>query len=141
MAGIVDRDRQRAGEVENPCAVGGAQVVGRQDVGGWPGGDEPSGQEDGVVGRRRVAEVMGGDDDEVALVALVLDDFSNALGRCGVEAGDRLVEEQDRRSLSDALGDEHTLALTPRHLGEVPAGERAQIEAIEGFVDDLAVAP
>ena len=69
-------------------------------------------------------EVVGGDDDGAPGRPLVGEHGADLLGRRDVEAGGRLVEQQEVGLLGEALGDERPLALAARQLAEVAAGER-----------------
>ena len=76
-----------------------------------------------MVARRGVLEVVGGDDDGSTGGALRGEHGADLLGRRHVEAGGRLVEQQQVGLLGEALGDERPLALAAGQLAEVAAGE------------------
>ena len=77
----------------------------------WPGGDHPAGEQHHDVAPGGLLEAVGGHHDAVAGVALLVDDPQDHVAGDDVEARDRLVEQEQRRLLGEALGDERSLAL------------------------------
>ena len=63
--------------------------------------------------------------------SLLVDHLDDALAGHDVEAGDRLVEQQDVGLLGQALGHQHPLALTARQVVELAGGEIGDVEALE----------
>ena len=108
------------------------------------------------VARRAVGEDLAVDDDEAVeplgrAVQIVRrhqdgepvrdksahEHQQRALGR-GVDAGRRLVEQQQQRLLRDRARDERSLLLSARELADVAVGDRAEIERVD-LARDLAV--
>ena len=92
-----------------------------------------------MVARRGVLEVVGGDDDGAAGGPLLGQHGADLLHRRDVEPGRRLVEQQQVGLLGEALGDERPLALAARQLAQVAAGERAELDAVDGVAHGVAV--
>lgn len=139
MDPVVDRQRVTA-EVEHPCAIGAAKALGSQRFFRRPGGDDVALEEHDEVGTASVVEVVSGDEDEASCGTFLLDHRPNSVRRQQVETGQRLVEQKDISLLSQALGHEHPLSLTARHLGEMSAAEIRHVESIGGPSDRRAVA-
>ena len=70
---------------------------------------------------------------------LLLDHVEDALAADHVEAGDGLVEQQELALLGQALGHEDPLALAAGELAEVAVDQIADLQPLDGLLDDLPV--
>lgn len=96
-------------------------------------------QHDAVIGFGRVLWGVGGVDDGDASVAFLGQDGGDAGLGLGVEAGGRLVQEEQVRLLRDPLREQHTLALAAGEGAEPPVGEAGDAESVHALVHDRPV--
>lgn len=136
MVGVVVEDKRAPAEAQDVPAVGRHQVGLGEHLVGRPGGHEPPGQQEEVVGLGGVGQVVGGYDDGPAPTALVGDHVEDALPGDDVEPRDRLVEQEHLGVLGQALGHEHPLALPAREGVERPVDQLAEVEGGDGVVDE-----
>src|SRR5690606_9483810 len=91
----------------------------------------PAGDDAAAVGELlRLIEVVGGEQDARALVAEASDELPELAAGLGVEAGGRLVEEQQLGASDDAEGDVDAALLAARELRD--ACTRLLLEADGG---------
>ena len=110
-----------------------------EDMIRWADGDGVTVDQKHLVADAGVVEIVGGDDDRVAAGDLVLDDIEDEAARGDIEAGDRLVEQQQIALLSQALSDEDSLALSAGEVVELFAGEIGDAESLHRPSDGVAV--
>ena len=109
-----------------------AGLVGDEPGGGVDGDDAP-----GFHDRDAIAEdfglfhVMGGQDDRFAALARALDEGPEGVAGLGVEAGGRLVEEEDLGVVDQGGGEGDALLLAAGEGAEEGAGAVGEIDAGE----------
>ena len=72
---------------------------------------------------------MGREDDRAPVRLFFMDHIVDRLGRCEIEAGYRLVEEQHVVVLRQSLSDEDPLPLAAGQLRDVSIGKVADLHA------------
>ena len=118
LDGAVDADRD---DVAGDLAL---ELVGRAL------GDDPAVVDDRQPVGQRVGllEVVGREEDRRARLAQAADLVPHPGSRLRVEAGRRLVEEQDRRAMDDAEPDVEPALHAARVGGDRPVGGRLEVE-------------
>ena len=102
---------------------------------GWGSAAEAATFErDDGVGVAGIGQVVGREQDGATRVCLGSNELKDPLLGRGVEAGCRLVEQQDRCMLSDALCDEGALALPAGEFVDRPATQVREPDTLECFV-------
>lgn len=84
---------------------------------------QAAGEPNNAVGRRKIVWVMGNAGDSDASACLCRKQGSGARTAIGIETSRRLIEQQDARTDSKPLRDQHTLPLPTRQLGKRPVNE------------------
>ena len=74
-------------------------------------GDDPSRDEDHVIGESGLGQVMCRHDHGAAFVGLLVDHLVDGMGGGQIDAGKWLIQQQHVVVLGKTLGDEDTLAL------------------------------
>src|SRR5918995_4334816 len=128
------------GQRQHPAAVGGRQRPVGEHLVRRAERHQPIGQQHHPVGVARVGQVMSRQHDRAARRLLVGHGLEDQLARHDVEAGHRLVEQQQVGLLGQALRDEDPLALAARQFVELAPGQVGHAEALERTVDGGSVA-
>lgn len=126
-------------ESEEATAVRTRKMFGRQDFGRRAGGDNPTGEQQDVIGVGRLGKIVGRHDNSATRGAFFGHDVEDPLSTDQIETRDRFVEEQQFRFLCETLSHEHPLPLSPRQLAEMARHERPDLESVDGFVHDCAI--
>ena len=113
-----------------------------EPVGGVVGDDPAAGQDQHPVGQLLgLVEVMGGEQDRGALqVGESVHQLVELAAGLGVEAGRRLVEEQQLRAADDADRDVEPAALPAGERGDLAVGEFCQPDRVEQLLDVVRAA-
>src|SRR3990170_1238297 len=128
------------GDHQQVPAEGGFQVIAREDMRRRPQGHHPPVQEDGQVeAGGDTGEVMGGDDQRLALVAQVFEVGEHGVLGGGVQARHRLVQEQKVRLLGQRPGEQQAALLAARELPDLPLRLLCQTHVRQGLLDDVTV--
>ncbi len=120
------------GEKQHASPEGLAQVGLDQHLAGGPFGHRPSVEQEDAVTAGGVVEVVRRHQDGVARPAFLLDHLEDRLAGDDIQAGHRLVEEQDVSFLRQALGHEDPLALPPGEVVQLAVGQIGDVESIQG---------
>lgn len=126
-------------ESEKSTAIRTRKMFGRQDFGRRAGGDNPTGEQQDVIGVGRLGKIVGRHDNSATRGAFFGHDVEDPLSTDQIETRDRFVEEQQFRFLCETLSHEHPLPLSPRQLAEMARDERSDLESVDGFVHDCAI--
>ena len=110
VMGIVDQDHA-IGQSEQAAAVGISEIVGGEHLLGRTTGDDPSGQQQHVIGGRRLGQIMGGHEHGASRGALLVDHVEDPTATDEIETGDRFVEQEHIGGLGQTLGHEDALPL------------------------------
>ena len=113
-------------------------VLGEDVVGGTDGDGVPV-DEQYLVAGAGIVEIVGGDDDRAAIGDLAIDHVEDEAPGHEVETGHRLVEKEEVGRLGEALGHEHSLALSAGQVVELAVGEIFDPEPAHGVGDGMAV--
>ncbi len=136
---VVVQDEGALPEPEQVRPVGVGQVVVGEDLGRRPGGHHPAGEQEQMAGLVGVAEVVRGHHDGTAGGPLGLDHLEDPGAGHEVEAGERLVEEEQLCVLGEALGHERPLALAAGELVQGLSDQLGEPEGLDGAVDQPAI--
>jgi len=137
---VLDGDGALAARQDHELgAVGTAQHVGGQCLGRRADGDLLAVQADDLVPASRLLDVVGGDEQDAALVAQLAEQRFDAGRAGGVDAAERLVEQHHRPVLQQRAGDQHALPLAAGEVAEAAAGAVGEADALERGVRGLAV--
>ena len=85
------------------------------------------------------AEVVGGDEHEVALGAELAEQLDDGRFGLHIDAGEGLVEQDDAPALGERSGEEDALLLPAAQLADLAVAEVEHADAGEAFLDDAAV--
>ena len=103
--------------------------------GGIHGADAPAGDDaDPVRQRLRLVQVVRGEQDRGPAVGQALDEVPELPPRLGVEAGGRLVKEEQFRAADDAERHVHPAALPPGQLPQLGARLLGQPDGLDDLV-------
>ena len=122
--------RRRPGRANTRPRARAAELLGRA-VEAEPAAVE---EEDARGGGLDVARDVGREDDD-ALARLLEEDLAEAAARLDVEAGGRLVDDQDRRRAEQGAGDAHPLAHAARVVAHLAAGVLGEADGGEQALD------
>ena len=134
MAVVVDDDRA-VGSADHPVAERLGEQRRAEHLVGRAVRHDATGEQQHAVGVAGLAEVMGRQHDGRPRRRLVGDHLEDALLRRQVEAGDRLVEEQQVGTGGERLGDQHALALAAGQIAERPAQHRPDVHPLRRLGD------
>ncbi len=105
-----------------------------------PGGQKDAvDQHDLIAEIGNAAEVVGGDQHQVAALAELAQQFDDRALGLDVDAGERLVEQDDLAFLGQGAGQEDALLLSARQLADLALAEARHADAFECGVDLAAV--
>ena len=100
------------------------------------GEDRAAADDDEVVGgQRHLRHQVAGDEDRAALGGQLPGEGAHPADALGVQAVDRLVEDDDRRVAEQRDGDAQPLAHAEGELADALAGDRLQPDEAEHLVD------
>ena len=99
-------------------------------------GDQPAAADDDqpVGGQRHLAHQVTGQQDGAALCGQALQQRADPQHAFGVQAVDRLVEQQDRRVAEQRGGDAQPLGHAEREAAGSPAGRAAQPDQVQHLI-------
>jgi hypothetical protein len=137
VVGIVED--QAIPNLDEPATKGVEKMIFGQDMIRWANGDGVTVDQKHQIANAGVVEIVGGDDDRVAAGDFVVDDIEGEATRGDIEASDRLVEQQQVALLSEALGNEDSLALSAGEVVELFAGKIRDVETFHRAGDSAAV--
>ena len=115
-------------EVEDPHTVGGGQEIGDKHIAGRSLGGNAAGEEKDMIRLRRLREVVGGDHYGAASAARLGDRLPDTFSRDQIEAGERLIQQQQVCLLGESLRYEYPLPLPSGELGEMLPGSIGDTE-------------
>ena len=107
---IVDEELV-AVDVEQARTVSRSEVFDQQDLVRRSGGHYPASQQNHIVSRPGLGQLVGGHDQCASLGGFVVDHLVDGLGGNQIESRQRFVQEQEVVVLGETLGHEHPLAL------------------------------
>lgn len=130
---VVEEDLvAEADELSPEC---GSQVLLSNHFARGPERHRHSGEQQHQVATTGVLQVVCGQHDGSALGPFLVDHVEDDGPGDDVEPADRLVQQEQRRVLGEALGDENALALAAGQVVELPVGEVVDGEAGHGVAD------
>ena len=138
VAVLVDHGR-RPVRLHEAVAEGLGQQARLEHLVGRAGGQQAAGQQHDDVRAAGLAEVVGRQDDRGADRGHLVDEVEDALLAGQVEAGDRLVEQQQVRLRREGLGHQHPLALPPGQIAERTLAQRLDVESAGGGGDGVPI--
>ncbi len=118
---------------EQPVAVGLPENGGSQDLVGRTHGDKPAVEHQHPVAVAGLVEVVRGYNHGPACSGLLAEHLEDAFLAGEVEAGDRLVEQQQLRAAGERLRHEDTLSLATRESADLSREQVADLHPGDGI--------
>ena len=119
-------------DVFQDAAEGTFEVINGVDViNAAVGNDAAVDEDDFVAVLRHGAEVVRGDEHEVALTAQGFQEFHHRVFGFGVHAGKGFVQEDDAAFLGQRAGEEDALFLPTGECADLPSGKISDTEALQ----------
>ena len=102
--------------------------------------DTAPGEGNDGVGMVGVGQMVGGEEHRAAGIGLGTHHLEDAALGCNVETRRRFIEQEDRRLLNEALGDERSLPLTTGQLVDRSTSQLEEPDSVERLVNGPPVA-
>jgi hypothetical protein len=138
MAVVIDHHREAIVADHSPTEGFGQQLR-DQDLVGRPVGEHTPRHQHHTVRSTRLSKMVGRENDDAARLSVLLDDVEDSKLTREVEAGDRLVQQQQIWSRCDRLCDENTLSLTTGQVAERLLSKVRHLEQISGSIDLFSI--